>query len=320
MADSYTGTAAVSWDQAAYNKLLLFAFRENNIFDQMANVKPTNVTNPGATVTFFLATDLAPATTALSETTDVDAVALADSTITVSLFEQGNAVIDTQLIRLTSMIPVDPAIANLLGYNAALSMDILAVNALKVGTNVRYSGSVAGRTSIGTGNVLSTADVRFARNRLRRKNVPTRDGYFNAAVHSDTLYDLMGETGGIGWAETHKYTDAQVAVFYTGQAGIYQGFRFTETTNAPLFADASNGSGSTGTIDVYGSLFMGDQALAKGFSNADGYGENPITVKGPVVDKLERFQPWGWKHFVGYRRFREDSLWRVESASSVGAN
>jgi hypothetical protein len=39
-----------------------------------------------------------------------------------------------------------------------------------------------------------------------------------------------------------------------------------------------------------------------------------------VVDVLQRFQPVGWYWLGGYARFREASLRRVESASSIGAN
>lgn len=320
MPDAFTGTPQVSWDQAAWNRLLYFAFREENVFDQCADVKPTAQTTPGASVGFFLANDLAPVSTALNESVDISAVALSDSTITVTLAEEGNAVIDTQLLRLTSMIPTDPAIANILGYNAGQSMDLLAVNALKIGTNVAYSGHALGagsRATTITTNTLASADVRLARNRLRRANVPKKDGAYSCYLHPDTLYDLRVETGGLGWMALHTYTDQGVNMVYDGEIGMYEGFRFVESTNSPLFVDAGS---SPATTDIYRTMFLGSQALAKAYCNVEGYGPDPIAVKGPVVDKLERFQPWGWKHFVGYLIFRQAAVFSVESASSVGAN
>jgi N4-gp56 family major capsid protein len=319
MADAYTGTGSVAWDQPAWNRLLYFAFREENVFDQAAEVKPTAQTNPGASVTFFLANDLTPVSTALNESLDVDAVALSDATVTIPLVEEGNAVVDTQLLRLTSMIPTDPAIANILGANAGESMDLIARNKLQLGTNVAYSGAALGAGSRATraaANVLTSADVRIARNRLRRNKVPKKDGAYTSFIHPDVLYDFRTETGGLGWMETHKYVPDGARLVYSGEVGEYEGFRFVESVNSPVFVDAGTG----GTVDVYRTIFMGAQALAKGFSNADGYGANPITVKGPVVDKLERFQPWGWKHFVGYGIFRQAAIWSVESASSVAVN
>jgi hypothetical protein len=43
-------------------------------------------------------------------------------------------------------------------------------------------------------------------------------------------------------------------------------------------------------------------------------------VYGEVTDVLKRFQPVGWKHFVGYGVFRQEALRRIESASSIGTN
>lgn len=89
-----------------------------------------------------------------------------------------------------------------------------------------------------------------------------------------------------------------------------------ETPRGPLFADAGVG----GTVDVYGTIFVGDQALAKGFSRADGNTEDPQVILGPVVDHLRRFQPVGWYGLEGFGRFREASIRRLESSSSIGTN
>jgi hypothetical protein len=93
-----------------------------------------------------------------------------------------------------------------------------------------------------------------------------------------------------------------------------------ESSRAPLFANASDNSGSAGTIDVYGTIIMGRQALAKAVANAAGYGDQPPMVYGEVVDVLKRFQPVGWTHFGGYGVFRQEALRRIESASSIGTN
>ena len=71
-------------------------------------------------------------------------------------------------------------------------------------------------------------------------------------------------------------------------------------------------------VDVYGTLVMGRQALAKAFSTGGGYGEQAIIVDVPVIDTLRRFTGIGWKHFVGYSVFRQAALYRIESGSSIG--
>jgi len=41
---------------------------------------------------------------------------------------------------------------------------------------------------------------------------------------------------------------------------------------------------------------------------------------GPITDYLRRFQPLGWKWMGGFGLFRQASVWRQESASSIGQN
>ena len=318
MADAYTGTSSLTVDQAAYDRVAYLGLRPELFFDQVADVRSTNATNPGATVTFTSFTEMTAATTALSEAVDVDAVALADSQVTVTLAEYGNAIVTTAKLRATSFLDLDPVAANLVGYNAGVSVDTIARNAAVAGTNVRYGGNATSRTTIDAADTLDAADVRRALADLRGANVATFGGYYAAFIHPDQSYDLRGETGAAAWRDPHTYS--QPAEIWNGEIGAFEGFRFMESPRAAVLTDASNGAGAAGTVDVYQALFMGRQALAKGTANGGGYGPNPIVVLGPVVDKLQRFRTIGWKHFVGYGVFRQAALRRVETASSIGTN
>ncbi len=313
MADVLTGTSALSTDVAAYDKLAYFAYRPELFFDHLVDVQPTSQTNPGATVTFTKFTEMTAISSALSEAVDVDAVAIADAQVTVTLQEYGNAVVTTAKLRATSYIDVDPVVANLLGYNAGVSIDTLARNAVDAATNVRYVGQ-ATRAAITAANVLTAAEVRRANANLRTANVPTFGGMYAAIIHPNVSYDLRGETGAAAWRDPHTYS--QPGEIWNGEVGSFEGFRFMESPRATENLNA----GATSTVDVYYTYFMGRQAIAKAFSNAGGYGPRPIVVAGPVVDKLMRFRPIGWKHFVGYGVFRQEALRRVESASTLGVN
>ena len=98
----------------------------------------------------------------------------------------------------------------------------------------------------------------------------------------------------------------------------------TTTTLTVSVAGLSNVNAGTSlslvvsAVDVYGTLVMGRQALAKAFSTGGGYGEQAIIVDVPVIDTLRRFTGIGWKHFVGYSVFRQAALYRIESGSSIG--
>ena len=325
MADYYaaeTGTSNLSVDQVAFEKLAYFALRPEMYFDQFADVQATNATNPGASVKFTVFADLAAATTALGEAEDVTPVAMSDSQVTVTLNEYGNATVTTAKLRASSFLPVDPVAANAVGYNAGLSIDTIARNVLQAGTNVIYAtggaDTAAARVDMDVDDTLTAQDVRRAVAQLRGANVPTIGGNYVGFIHPDVSYDLRGITDASGWRDSYKYTNAMP--LYNGEIGMFEGVRFMESPRAPLFADAYNGSGAAGTGDSYGTLIMGQQALAKAVSMGGEYGAQPTIVYGTVTDLLQRFRPVGWKHFVGYSVFRQEALRRIESSSSIGAN
>ena len=325
MADYYaaeTGTANLTTDQVAFEKLAYFALRPEMYFDQFASVQATNATNPGASVKFTVFADLAAATTPLGEAEDVTPVAMSDSQVTVTLEEYGNATVTTAKLRASSFLPVDPVAAQAVGYNAGLSIDTIARNAVQAGSNVIYATGGAtdpsSRTTINTDDTLTANDIRRAVAQLRGANVPTIGGNYVGFIHPDVSYDLRGITDASGWRDSYKYTNAMP--LYNGEIGMFEGVRFMEAARAPLFANASDNSGASGTIDVYGTLIMGQQALAKAVSMGGEYGNQPSIVYGTVTDLLKRFRPVGWKHFVGYAVFRQEALRRIESASSIGTN
>ena len=319
---AYTQTSSLSVDQVAFDRLAYFALRSELLFDAAADVQPTNQAMPGTGVTFTIFNDLATATSTLSETTDVTAAALGDSQVTVTLNEYGNAVITTAKLRGTAFLDVDSAAANIVGYNAGSSIDEVAREVLAGGSNVIYGGGGAtnpsSRTTVAAEDIIEANDIRKVTAQLRGANVPTFNGLYMAYIHPDVAYDLRKETGAAAWRDPHVYSDP--SAIYNAEIGAFEGVRFIETPRAKVFADASDGAGGTGLVDVYCTHVMGRQALAKAYSSIDGNGAVPKVVRGPVVDTLNRLQPIGWYWLGGYGRFREASLRRIESSSSIGVN
>lgn len=317
-----TTTSSLSVDQTAFDRIAYFALRSELLFDQAADVQPTAQSMPGSAVTFTIFADLAAATSTLNEVTDVTPVALSDSQVTVTLAEYGNAVVTTAKLRGTSFLNVDTAAANIVGYNAGDSIDQIVRDVLAGGTNVTYATGGAdtpsSRTTVETEDVLVGDDVRKVVAQLRAANVATFNGSYLGYIHPDVSYDFRGANGAANFRDPHNYVDT--ANIYNGEIGQWESVRFIETPRAKVFTNASDGSGSTGTIDVYCTHVMGRQALAKAHSITDGNGPTPKIVRGNVTDILMRLQPLGWYWLGGYGRFREASLRRIESASSIGAN
>jgi len=318
--DAYTTTSSIDTAKAAYDMMAFFALRPQLYFDQVADVQPTRQSMPGASVTFTIFNDLAVASSPLNESTDVSAVALSDNTVTLSLAEFGNAVITTAALRGESFIEIDPVVANILGYNAGVSIDTVARAILEAGTNVAYSAGPSGpqptgRSTVTPANTFRAYDVRAARGQLVKQNVPTVGPGYVGYIHPDVAFDLRSETGSASWRDPHTYS--QPDEIWSGEVGMFESVRFIETPRAPTFVDA--GSSPT-TTTVYGTLFVGRQSLAKAHSIVDGNGLVPHTVPGPVVDHLRRFVPWGWYWLGQYGIFRQASVFRVESASSQPFN
>ena len=317
-----TQASSLSVDQAAYDRLAYFALRSELLFDQAADVQATNQAMPGSSVIFTIFSEMAAATSPISETSDLTPVTMADSQVTVTLAEYGNTVNTTAKLRGTSFLDVDAVAANLIGYNAGNSIDQVVSAVLAGGTNVVYGGggssTPTSTVTIQAEDIVEANDVRQVTAALRGANVATFNGYYMGYIHPDVSYDLRKETGNASWNAPHVQVDT--ANIYNGEIGTFESVRFIETPRAPLAANASNGTSTTGTIDVYGTIIMGRQALAKAYSQVDGNGVVPKVVRGPVVDSLMRFNPIGWYWLGGYGRFREASLRRIDSSSSIGSN
>lgn len=317
---AYTTTGTVDYVQTAYDMLAYFALRPELYFDQVADIKPTNQSMPGSSVVFNVQNDMALATTAINESTDITPVALTSSQVTLTINEYGAGTITTAAVRGQSFVSIDEVQANTVGYNAGRSIDELAKIQLQAGSNVTYSAGATGvtpggRNSITPNDTMRAYDIRYNVAALKRNNVPGYGGKYLSFIHPDVSFDLWNEAGNQALIAPHVYSAPDE--IFLGEIGSFAGARFIETPTAPLFADA--GSSTTDT-DVYGTLFLGRQALAKVWAMKDGNGPLPVTVMGPITDYLRRFQPLGWKWMGGYGVFRSQSVWRQESSSSIGAN
>jgi N4-gp56 family major capsid protein len=309
-----TQASSVSSDTTAFEQLAYFALRSQPMFEMVADVKSTNQSHPGSAVQFNIYNDLSQATSALTETSDVTAVALGDSTVTVTLAEYGNAVTTTAKLRGTSFLNVDADAANIIGYNMGNSIDKIVQDVLVGGSNVAYAGDATSTATLDAADTLDASDIRQAVAALRGDSAPTMDGgVYVGFIHPDVAYDLRSDSAVTDIIQYQIRQDG--AGVRMGSIGTFGGVDFIETPRIDFTAD-----GGATTVDAYNTVICGKQALAKAHSRGAGFGENPSVVFGPVTDSLRRFQTVGWYHLVGYSRFREASLRRIESASSIGAN
>lgn len=311
MADAYTGTTELSNIKlAAYDTYLRNALRHAHIFRELVDSRPVSVNNPGESVVFSFTADMAVVTATLAETSDTDAVALANpSQVTVTLNEYGNSLITTARIRETAFSSVDMLAADKIAQNLADSVDGLVRTKAIAGTNVAYGGVRVARNTVLPTDVLTAGIVRRQVAALRNAAVQGRKAeLFACVIHPDVSVDLREQTGTAGWRVPHEY-QAGTEV-WTGEIGTFEGAFFIETNRAGLILDGGGGGAGT-KADVYPTLFLGKEALAEAVNT------EPSIIAGPVVDRFRRQQPLGWYGFLGWSVFRQAAIRRVEVGSSL---
>ena len=295
----------------------------------------------------------------------------------------------TRALELFALADVDPAIAHIIAYNLADSIDAVVGTTLVGGTNVLYGGARTSTATITASDTIDSADIRKAVAKLRANKAKARRGsYYWCGIHPEVSHDLRAETGNMGWNFTHIQTPGNVDKVWAGEIGDYEGAFFVESSRIPNAKDgadqtalattavtvagtsagftfgvasssviasraevgdkisgtgvgasakiaAISTSGNTTTITttvansaavavdavitvtpvtrVFDTLLCGQQALAEAVA------EEPHIVIGNVTDKLMRFRPMGWYGVLGFARYREEALYRIETGSSIAA-
>jgi N4-gp56 family major capsid protein len=397
MANAFTSTGNTSLGgtvggaglvQKAYDRLLEFALRAEPLIRSVADKTPAQQSIPGSTIVLQKYVDLSAATGTLTETVDPDAVALSTpDQVTITLNEYGNSVLVTRALELFSLADVDPAISNVIAFNLADSIDKVAMETLRGGTNVIYGGSATSTATVAAASTLDSADIRKVVAKLRSNKAAYRKGsLYWVGIHPEVSHDLRAESGAAGWRDPHNYSD--VDKIYAGEIGQYEGAFYVESprlfsaktgadqatltttavtvagtsagftfgvastaviasraevgdkiagtgiaSGAKITAIATSGSTTTFTVNeantaavtatttvtvtpvtrVFNTIVAGKQAMAQAVA------EEPHVVIGNVTDKLMRFRPMGWYGVLGFARYREEALYRIETGSSIAA-
>ena len=386
-ASSLGGSSSAGLVQQAYDRLLEFALRSEPLIRSVADKTPARQSIPGSTVVLQRYVDLAANTTPLTESADPDAVALSTPTpVSITLSEYGNSVLVTRALELFSLADVDPAIANIIAFNLADSIDSVAMTTLRGGTNKIYGGNATSTVTVDAADTIDSADVRKVVAKLRAAKAVARKGsLYWTGIHPEVSHDLRAESSsGQGWLLPNQYGSSQDRI-WAGEIGNYEGAYYVESarlynakagadqtalatasavsgvsgaftivaanaafggraevgdkisgtnvgtsakitaisvgaTNTTFTVDVAN-SGTVGTntltvtpvTRVYNTIVCGQQAMAQAVA------EEPHTVIGPVVDKLMRHRPMGWYGVLGFARYREEALYRIETGSSIAA-
>ena len=268
------------------------------------------------------------ATTPLVEGVTPEGRQLSNQDYTVTLQQYGDYITITDVIQDTHTDNVLAEATDILGENAAETVETLRYNVLKAGTNVFYAGQVAGRVNVAS--TISRDDQRRVTTALNRQNakkitsiVASRPDFntksveaaYVAVCHSDLETDIRNMTGFKPVADYGPHTTP-----WEGEIGSVEQVRYIATTIAKPFADAGAAVGSTGlrstggtNIDVYPVLFFARDAFGivplKGKSSMTPMVVNPKPAPG---DPLAQRGTVGWKLWTATVILQEAFMVRLE--------
>lgn len=311
MPNRYSGVNAVSQQaQTFYDRTLLERLKPKLVFLQYGQKKPIPK-REGATGNWRRFTSLSPATTPLVEGVTPQGDRLVVEHVSATVQGYGNFVYLTDLIDMAGIDPVATETVELMGENAAETLDIVVRDVVAKGTNVYRVNGKADRNLVAADDIIDGATMRRARRIMARNNakpVPGAGAYIGI-VHPDVAYDIMGDPA---WVNANQYAGSQK--IFDGEIGKMHGVRYIESTLAPIF----EGEGADG-IDVYGTIIL----AANGYGVPDIAGSSkPKTIikslgSGGTSDPLEQRSSIGWKAYLAAVRLDELCILRVESAVSA---
>ena len=279
-----TGSSTISaLVTTAYDQYVRMALRSIPVMRALADVKPVQQAMPGSSVVFSIYSDLAQATSTLTETTDVSSIALGNpSQVTVTLNEYGSAVTTTKKLNLTSFNDVDSALADIIAYNAADSLDNVVGQTLVDGTNVIYGGSATSSATVVAASKMTVSDIREAVTELRTgKALPRMGELYAAYVHPRQAADLRAESGTGGFQELTKYVDR--TPFVAGAVGVIEGAYIVETPRV-LNGSSVGASGNVQTTNTITNLAIASGTVTVTTASAHGLGVGQVvTFSGTVA-------------------------------------
>lgn len=268
------------------------------------------------------------ATTPLVEGVTPEGRSLSNQDYTVTLQQYGDYITITDVVNDTHPDNILAEATDILGENAAETVETLRYNVLKAGTNVAYANQVAGRANVITAITLEDQRrVTTALNRQNAKkitNVVASSADFNtksveagyvAVVHPDLESDIREMTGFKAVADYGPHTTP-----WEGEIGSVEQVRYIATTVAKPFADAGAAVGVSGlrsttgsNVDVYPVLYFARDAFGivplKGKSAMTPMVVNPKPAPG---DPLAQRGTVGWKLWTATVILQEAFMLRLE--------
>jgi len=293
-----------------YSKEVFFQAQPKCKFLQFAKIKEDLTAVKGKTITFVKYSNLTGGG-AIAENATFTPVAMAASDVTITVSEQINGIELTELLVQTSMMDIVGDASKVLANNLAEVLDGQLATAALSTTNIVYANGAANSSAMTALDVFNTKTVKDAVELLAINNAPkffteTGDAFYVCIAHPSALRQLRDDPN---WINANTYQGRRQ--LYAGEAGMYEGVIFIDTTNMPKLASAA-------VVTKYGGSFTptyGCEAVI--------FGENAyawaVALKPELRDdgiiEMGRKHRLGWYGIWGSGLIEEDNIVRVLSAA-----
>lgn len=242
------------------------------------------------------------------------AVSMTAQNVTGTTAQYDAAVSISDILAYTSFGDVMKATMERLAYNAGLSIDTVVRNSVGISGTFQGVGSstLAAFTAVPATATLSINEIKKAVRTLRRNDAMEQtDGMFVAAVHPDSLYDLMVDSTAGGWITTNQYTESNVDKLLKGEVGKLGGVRFLESSNTYV-----RGSGVTASSQIHvTNVFARDAFGVTELQNLKTF-IKPFGSSG-IGDPTDKVATAGWKTLFGSNAL--NSAFQVSIQHTVSA-
>lgn len=310
--NTVTGTNGVAGNvnaeqQTYFARTLLKQANYKTKLDQFAHIEKIPASS-SKTIQFNQYSDLALATTPLTEGTPPTETLLTVTPITATIDQYGAFAPLTDLAELTTKHPLVTKTNELLGTQAARTYDRIINSVIVAGTNVIYPAAIVSRITVTATSYISVLMIKKAVALLRTNGAEEfDDGNFVCVIDQSVEMDLMDDTT---FANTVYRQAAPVKgnENYKGRVVSFMGVTFVTSNNIPTLGAV----GASGAV-LHSTYIFGQDAYAvSDLQTLQMYNERP----GTTADPLHQKATLGWK--VGMKSVMLNQNWfvRLESASA----
>ena len=265
-AGNVTGSAGLAHLQSIYyKKKALDRLQKKFVFRALCD-KDNLPKQSGRTVQFFRYSNFTANTTPTTEGTVGSSLSLTTKILGATVSQYSAFITIADFLQDTAIDPMVTNAAELLGYQAGLSVDTMTRNVI--------DAEFGGCSQSMLGATFRVADLRASRSALQAVDVqPMEHGDFEVVLHPFVSYDLVNDPAAAGLGDIFKYnTDVEntplVKYEDRGHVTVVAGCRVQESTNVKK---------TTGSPNYYRVYVLGRHAIAC----VDLEGRGPQEVEDP---------------------------------------